>query len=148
MASTNFNISFVESSDCSIISFVDLSAYNEDIPIDTPVLKVLYPDHLAWVNMSYTPMSINNVGVPLLDGLYTLELSVCPNDKAKKVFYYFKLCGVLNNIKEQLCKYSGNKDKVLELMDLYKYALATQMIATKEPEKAKIMFNYLKIKTC
>jgi hypothetical protein len=148
MASTNFNISFVESSDCCIISFVDLTAYNEDIPIDTPILKILYPDHSAWVSMSYTPMSINNVGVPLLDGLYTLELSVCPNDKAKKIFYYFKVCGFLNNLKTQLCKYSGNKEKVLELMELYKYALALQMIAQTEPEKAKIMFNYLKIQIC
>lgn len=145
MSKTTFNIEFIDNVDnCCQIAFYDLSSYNPDIEVTTPMIKLLYPDYQLAETLTYTPRSINTIQVPTGDGLYTLELSVCPNNKVKKVFYYFQLCQVYNSIKTQLCKYSGNLEKINKIMDIYKYALATQIIATTEPEKAKVMYKYLK----
>lgn len=144
MSKTTFSIEFINNIDnCSQISFTDLSSYNPDVEIQTPIIKILYPDFQIAESLIYTPRSINIIQVPTGDGLYTLELSVCPNNKIKKVFYYFQLCQAMNTIKTQLCKYSGNLEKVNKIMDIYKYALATQMVAITEPEKAKVMYKYI-----
>ena len=147
MSTTSLSIVFIDNIDnCNQIAFTDLSDYNSDIEIKTPVVKILYPDFTVPVTLSYTPYSTNIIKVNTGDGLYTLEISVCPNDKIKKIFYYFKVCQVMNSLKTLLCKFSGNIDKVKELMDSYKLLVATQMIAQKEPEKAKVIYNYVKSK--
>ena len=149
MAKTEFNIAFIENNQlCSQIAFTDLSNYNPDVEVNTPIVKILYPDFQSSISLEYTPRSTNIIETPCLDGLYTLELSVCPNDKLKKTFYYFQLCNWYKTLAVELGKNSGNKSKVLELIELYKYSLAIKELAPTEPKKAILMFNYLKNKIC
>lgn len=147
MATTSLSIVFIDNIDnCNQISFTDLSDYNPDIEVKTPVVKILYPDFTVPVSLSYTPYTTNIVKVNTGDGLYTVEISVCPNDKIKKTFYYFKVCQLMNILRDNLCKFSGNIDKVKELMESYKLLIATQLIAQKEPEKAKVIYSFVKSK--
>ena len=149
MAKTEFNIAFIDNNQmCDQIAFVDLSIYNPDIEVKTPIITITYPDFNKSVKLSYTPRSTNVISTMCLDGLYTVELSVCPNDKLKKVFYYFQLCSWNKWLSEELCKYSGNKSKVLELIELYKYSIAIKEVVKAEPKKAILMFNYLKSQIC
>lgn len=147
MGKTNFNIVFVDNVDnCEQIAFTDLTEYNEDVEIKTPILKILYPDFTIPETLTYVPYTTNVIKVPTGDGLYTIEISVCPNDKVKKVFYYFKVCEVMNQIKQKLCQNSSNLQKVNELMDIFKYTIVTQLIVNESPEKATIMYQYVKSK--
>jgi hypothetical protein len=149
MAKTELNIAFVENNQkCDQIAFIDLSVYNSDIPVKTPIVTILYPDFTIPISLGYTPRSTNIVETTCIDGLYTFEISVCPNDMLKKTFYYFQLCNWYKWLSTELCKYSGNKTKINELIDLYKYSLAIKEVSNSEPKKAIIMFNYLKSKIC
>jgi hypothetical protein len=146
---TTFDIAFIDNNEhCDRIAFYDLSIYNTDIPVKTPIIKILYPDFQIPESLSYEPNKINIVNTPISDGLYTLEFSVCPNDKVKKTYYYFKTCNLMSQLQTKLCQVSGNKDKVLELVEQFKYIYAIKMIAEKEPQKAIIMYNSVKNKLC
>jgi hypothetical protein len=54
----------------------------------------------------------------------------------------------MSQLQTKLCQVSGNKDKVLELVEQFKYIYAIKMIAEKEPQKAIIMYNSVKNKLC
>jgi len=147
MSKTIFNISFIENNEfCDRICFYDLSEYNSDIAIESPVVKILAPDNIIAETFTYKPKVINIFDTYLTDGLYTIEISICPNDKLKKTYYYFKTCLIMQELKNKLCQFSGNKEKVLELIDMYKYIHALKLIAENEPKKAVIMYKYIKNK--
>lgn len=149
---TIFNVAFIDNfyntSSCNIIAFNDLSTYNNDLVTDSPLLTILYPDFKIPVVLSYTPSTINTIQVPTGDGLYTIELSICPNNTLKQTFYYFQICQTMNALKTIICKNTGDKDKVLKFMDIFKYLTAIQMIASTDPLKANIMFAYVKTQIC
>ena len=152
MAKTSFSVAFIDNfyntSCCNKIAFTDLSSYNPEIAVTTPILTILYPDYTVPVTLSYTPYSTNTIEVPTGDGLYTVTLSVCPNDVLYQTFYYFQLCHSMNDLRTLICKHSGNIDRVVKYMDLFKYMIAVQLTASIDPIKANIMFKYVKSQLC
>lgn len=124
---TEFKINFIESFDNpDTIVFLDLSTYNTLEPIRTPMLRVKKHDLNTWLDYPYIVSAENSVEA-CGDGLYTLELSVCPNDRLYKRFCYFHISTAIQTLKQLLCENVNDTEKIIELMDNYKLLIACQL---------------------
>lgn len=139
---TEFKINFIEDyRNCNLITFVDLTEYNNITTIKTPVVSIKVPNFDQIVEAVYTPKYLNTIDIKCHgDGLYIVELSICPNDRLKKSFKFYQICGAVSKIKAILC--SDNKEP---LMKIYSSLLAAKMMAESDDvegeKKADIIYR-------
>lgn len=126
---TNFKINFIEDyRNCDNITFVDVTDYNLDVPIKTPVVSIIVPNFTTLLESSYVPMSTNTVSVGKYgDGLYKFKLSICPNDKLYKEFSYYNICTAISRIKGNICS-DSSIENIEKQMEFYNQLLAAKIL--------------------
>jgi hypothetical protein len=146
---TEFDIKFIEDfKDCKTITFIDQTIYNPNIPVTTPVLRVTLPHFNKYVDLDYIPSKVNFVNTKVLglnvgclnDGIWTFELSICPNDKLKKSFKYFNICNAMSLISTELCS-DSSEENLLRLKDIKDQLQLVQLMC--DEKKAYAMYDML-----
>lgn len=172
MSKTNLSLLFFDSPDLKVIYTQDVSWYNPDLPIETPLLEICPPNYstvytvvypvskLIVINSnSFNWSSSNNYCdlTSLPDGLWEFSQSVSPNNLIKKTHYHFRI----TRLKQEIIKTVSEKlasDSVYCSPNSVWYKEVYEMLATLEIAKqlselyckhdeAKIMYNQVKLKS-
>lgn len=166
MNTTNLELIFIDKPDPKIIYIQDVSQYNEDVDIESPILEITPPNYstrysLIYPDSSIIPINSNALGwtlassyeelTVLVDGLWLFKQSVKPNDCIYKTHKHFRIVNLKKKIfcyvAEQLDYSAPNCNitdvwyediyKLLTLLDSAKY-LAEEC---DKCEEAKIIYN-------
>lgn len=138
--------------DCTVISLLDTSTYNPDLPIENAYLEVIPPNFSGYVQVSYQPQAVNvlntqnlrlsNLRVDLPSGLYTITATIKPNDQLRETFYFLQTCKERQRLTELICqeqKVCGNVDELFLLHS--ELQVAMQMAAMDKPDEGVALFN-------
>lgn len=116
---THLNIDIVSNYDCKILSILDTSYYNNQLPILDPLLIITPPGFKNGYSFSYVPNqknsfsaydlglvnATNNETLPNLpDGVYKITQQICPHDQLYNTYYHMRVCNLLNLYYTQFCK--------------------------------------------
>lgn len=108
-----------ETNNCSILRVIDTSIYSDQVPITCNRLEITSPgfnqpeviDVTAGFNLILNACSLGiqtidcgDTSQVLPDGVYTIKYSVSPNDKVFVEYHYLRVCQVLNQYYNELCK--------------------------------------------
>ena len=144
--------------DLRYLTIYDFSQYNTDIPTTNSVYRITIPNFNKYVDLSYVPNTTLNVGANLLQlsnvwdpallpvlpsGLYTINQSVCPNDKLVNEYVFFNIAVELKRIALAVCEFSDNKEKLAKLFDLKNQFELAKMLAEDccRSKEATTLFN-------
>lgn len=109
--------SYVIIRDPKYLTLVDTSVYNTDLPITEPLLKITLPNFNKFVYVPYEPSAVNNINSHLLNlssgwpggiielpsGVYTINQSICPNDKLYVEYNILNIAPDLNRLARAMC---------------------------------------------
>ena len=144
--------------DARYLSILDMSQYNTDVPVTNAVYRITLPNFNKYVDVSYTPNTMTNIGTNLMllsstpnqadlpaipSGLYKIEQSICPNDKLFFKYNFFNIFNELSCIAELVCEYENDLntlEKLLALKDQFELAKMLAESCAKEKE-AIYLFN-------
>lgn len=172
MSKTNLSLLFFDSPDLKVIYTQDVSWYNPDVIVETPLLEIIPPNYstvytvvypvskLIVVNsnsFNWSNSSDYNKLTTLPDGLWTFTQSIKPNNLIKKNHYYFRI----TKLKQEIIKMVSEKlssDSVYCNPNSVWYREVHDMLSNLEIAKqlselyckhdeAKIMYNQVKLKS-
>lgn len=172
MSKTTLSLLFFDSPDLKVIYAQDVSWYNPDITIETPLLEIIPPNYSTVYTVVY-PVSkllvINSNSfnwsnssnysslTTLPDGLWTFHQSVNPNGVTRKTHYYFRI----TRLKQEIIKMISEKmasdsvycspnddwyDEVYKMLSSLEVAKQLSEICCKHDE-AKIIYNQVLLKS-
>ena len=172
MAKTKLSLLFFDSPDLKVIYTQDVSWYNPDVSVETPLLEITPPNYstvytvvypiskLIVINSnSFNWSNSNNyedlTGLP--DGLWTFTQSIKPNGVVRRTHYYFRITqlkqDIIKMVSEKLASdsvfCSPNNvwfKEVYEMLNMLEVAKQLSEIYCKHDE-AKIMYNQVKLKS-
>jgi hypothetical protein len=123
--------------------FVDLSLYNDLLPITEPTLSVIPPYSENPIQLFYNAKGNTVITSITLDrsdklehipcGLYKFTQSICPNDKLKYSFWYVHLGLVKQKIAKLYCE--GNVKDAHDLSDKVDALEALSYCMSEDAEK-------------
>jgi hypothetical protein len=172
MSKTNLSLLFFDSPDLKVIYTQDVSWYNPDVAVETPLLEICPPNYSTVYTVVYPVSKLivinsnsfnwsnsNNYDelTTLPDGLWTFTQSIKPNGVVKKTHYYFRI----TRLKQDIIKMISEKlasDSVYCSPNSPWYKEVHEMLTTLEVAKqlselyhkhdeAKIMYNQVKLKS-
>lgn len=130
---SSLKITYVPSKDCEVITFLDQSLYNPDLPILNPLLEIKLPNGLGEICTTYVPrnlihitsdiLTLTGTPMPIMSGVYTFRFSIAPNADLYHEFKLFMMCEEQRKIEQLLCM-------GIELEDIYE--LKMQLWAAKQ----------------
>jgi hypothetical protein len=138
------------------ITVLDISSYNADVAVTESKFEVTPPNFATCTAIDYIPSSIINItnlslGWPeaglLPDGIWSLKMSVCPNDKLFKTESHLRTTNVRNCLYEKAAAAIKNNDqnKSCHYLNLLQHLDVAQHLAKcyDTLEQAVIIFNYV-----
>jgi hypothetical protein len=136
------------------ISVVDASYYNPELPVSNPVLEVVGPNVNSYLNTAYTPNTVFNVNTVnlfntfhpecLADGIYTIRMSVDPNNFLFKSKTHLRVHNLKAEIYRQAqielerCNEEAAHKILLQLLDV---DIAVNYVACNNQEKGIALYN-------
>lgn len=149
-------IDFAIHDTANAISIVDASAYNTDIEITDPTIEVTGPNYNSYINKEYQPYQVfvvtslnlfNDLQCKILgDGVYTIRMSVCPNNslyKAKKHLRVHNLkTEIYRKAKIELakCNEEAAHKMLTQLLDV---DIAVHFVACGDEERGTALYNMI-----
>ncbi len=119
--------------DVRYLTITDFSIYNTDIPVTSSIYRITIPNFNKYVDVSYTPGTAININSNLLNltttrtvgglaclpsGLWTINQSVCPNDKLFNEYYFFNISPDLVELATAVCCNKEDEDILEKLWDI------------------------------
>lgn len=118
--------------DCKYITIHDFSVYNPDVEVTNALYRITLAAFNQYVDVPYTPNTVMNINSNLLNltgayysglcdipsGLFVINQSVCPNDKLFSEYYLFNICPDLEKLKNAVCCWKEDKEKLDLLWDI------------------------------
>jgi hypothetical protein len=126
-----------------ILRVVDTSVYNQDTPVECPILEITLPGFTSGCGTTF-----NN----LPDGIYILKWSVSPNDKVYAEYNHLRITKALIMYNEALCELdlgtcepgseTEKKLDTLRKIRMYLDAAKAKVEVCHEPRKGLELYKY------
>lgn len=143
--------------DCKYITITDFSVYNSEIEVTNALYRITIAAFNQYVDIPYTPGTAMNINSNLLkltnaayadlcnipSGLYTINQSVCPNDKLYFEYYLFNICPDLKKLAQAACCHREDPDKIDALWDIKQKLELSKVLAEDcgDTKKATSLYN-------
>lgn len=143
--------------DLRYLTIHDFSQYNTDVPVTNAVYRVTIPNFNKYVDISYIPSTVMNIGANLLklstvydpnllpiipSGLYKITQSICPNDQLFNTYSFFNISTELARLAKLVCEFKDNPEKLIKLFDLkMQFELAKMLAEDCKEKEGVILFN-------
>lgn len=134
----------LEQKDCNILSLLDTSIYLEDVPITSPIIKIFPPNWDKYISLPLVRSQINLIRPSNIryktfpGGIYSIEISICPNAKVYHKQCYLHICNELKLISQLAC----DSDNYEELFDIrMKLETAQDMVYDGNVKEGTTLYN-------
>lgn len=143
--------------DPKFITITDFSVYNDEVETTNALYRITIDAFNQYVDIPYTPGTVMNINSNLLkltagaysglcdipSGLYTINQSVCPNDKLYFEYYLFNITPDLKKVANAVCCWKDDSGKMDALWDIKRDLEMAKVLAEDclDPTKAKALYN-------